>query len=137
MTEKGKPTLWKFEPQADYTENARLLGKVLEGHEGYFRENDGSWIITDENGERIAAVQFKGKAKRGQTWCAPDPEGQSNAKLIVQSVNHAGQLAEALRNYHDSDGGCPCSDASCKCRWHEAESALKAYEEAGKCIPGE
>jgi hypothetical protein len=84
---KHTATPWKFERMPEYEERAKLLGKPLADHEGYFRDNDGSWVIQDNEGNRIASVTFKGKAKRGETWNAPDPEGQANAELIVKAVN--------------------------------------------------
>jgi hypothetical protein len=77
----------KFQRQGIYEEHARLTGKVLAPHEGYIRENNGDWIISDADGERIASVAFKGKARRGETWNAPDPVGQATAELIVKAVN--------------------------------------------------
>jgi hypothetical protein len=74
-------------------EFARLKGETLEPHEGYYRTNSGAWIVTasetDEDGYQvggpIAEVMFKGKAKRGEAYKAPDPEGQANARLIAES----------------------------------------------------
>lgn len=78
----------KFERNPDYEENARILKKTLADHEGYPRENDGSWIIQDaDTGLGIITVRFQGKAKRGQAWNAPDPEGMAIARLIVEAVN--------------------------------------------------
>lgn len=77
----------KFERLEGYEERARILKQPILAHEGYFRENDGSWVIQGSTGARVATVQFKGKAKRGERWNAPDPEGQANAELIVVAVN--------------------------------------------------
>lgn len=87
----------KFERQDVYEEHAKLTGKALEAHEGYFRENDGSWVIADKDGNGIITVRFQGKAKRGQAWNAPDPEGQALARNIVKCVNAHDKLVEALR----------------------------------------
>ena len=78
---------WKFERRPEYVERARLLGQELQPHEGYFRDNDGSWIILDATGERVCTVAFKGKAKRSEAWKAPDTEGQAIAEFIVNVVN--------------------------------------------------
>ena len=56
------------------------------------RDNNGSWIIVGgdpgtESYTRVAATAFKGTAKRGQAYCAPDPVGFANAELIVAAVN--------------------------------------------------
>lgn len=84
---------WKFERMESAEEFVKLKGETLAEHEGYYRDNNGDWIVgfsnegADEDdmdiGGRIAAVSFKGSAKRGQTWNAPDPEGQANARLIA------------------------------------------------------
>jgi hypothetical protein len=86
MTKHTK-TPWKFERMPEYEERVRMLNRPLADHEGYFRDNDGSWIIQDSEGNRIAAAIFKGKAKRGEAWNAPDPDGKSNVELIVRAVN--------------------------------------------------
>jgi hypothetical protein len=82
MSERFTKGPWKFERMATALELARLQGKELETHDGYFRENDGSWIVTHESGQ-IARITFHGSAKRGQGYMAPDPEGQANAHLIA------------------------------------------------------
>ena len=53
-----------------------------------FRANDGAFAVTQDrtkydNPSHIAFVTFHGKAKRGQAWCTPDPEGEANARLIM------------------------------------------------------
>lgn len=88
---------WVFEQFDGYDALHKLKGTTPEPHEGYFRTNDGSWAVgwkgDDGDGGRIALVDFKGKAKRGEAYCAPDPEGQANARLIAS----APQLLEALK----------------------------------------
>src|SRR5687768_12240135 len=76
------PGPWRFERMESAEEFAALKGETLEEHEGYYRDNNGDWIVTfrdpeDDMGGRIAAVSFKGKAKRGETWRAPDPIGMA------------------------------------------------------------
>ena len=83
---------WKFERLAGAEELARLRKQTLAEHEGYFRENNGDWVVTSED-ERIASVTFQGQAKRGQGYAAPDPRGQANARLI----SAAPELLAALR----------------------------------------
>ena len=87
---------WKFERQEIYAQHAKMTGKQLEDHEGYFRENDGSWVIADADGNGIITIRFQGNAKRGQAWNAPDPEGQANAAFIVTACNCHDDLVEAL-----------------------------------------
>ena len=81
---------WHFEQGKSALELARLQGKTLDPHEGYFRENDGSWIITygdpddmESDCGQVCRVTFQGKAKRGEAWQAPDPVGQATARLIA------------------------------------------------------
>ena len=40
----------KFERSAEYVEAEKLGVRKLQEHEGYPRENDGSWIILDADG---------------------------------------------------------------------------------------
>jgi hypothetical protein len=76
-----------FERQTIYEEQAKLTGEALQPHEGFNRTNGGDWIITDETGRQACIVPFRGTAKRGQLWNAPDPEGQALARLIVEKFN--------------------------------------------------
>ena len=76
-----------FERNEGFEEQMKILNRPYAEHEGYPRENDGSWIIRDFNGDGIITVRFQGKAKRGQAWNAPDPEGMRVARLIVEAVN--------------------------------------------------
>lgn len=103
MSAAFTPGPWKFERGESAIELARLKGETLAEHEGYFRGNSGSWIVTfsatdtDDEGEfevggQICEVAFKGQAKRGEAYKAPDPEGQANARLI----SAAPELYEAL-----------------------------------------
>jgi hypothetical protein len=79
----------------DYDALHKLKGTTPQEHEGYFRENNGSWTVTDEYGSPVARICFRGKAKRGEAWNAPDPEGQANAGFIVKAVNNHAKLLEA------------------------------------------
>ena len=87
----------RFQRQEIYTENAKILGKELGEHEGYFRDNNGDWIIGDSEGNRFCVVAFQGTAKRGEKWNAPDPLGMERARLIVRAVNNFDALLEACR----------------------------------------
>lgn len=94
------PGPWALNRMDSAVEFAALKGETLEPHEGYYRTNSGAWIVTasetDEDGYQvggpIAEVTFKGNAKRGEAYKAPDPEGQANAHLIAA----APELYEAL-----------------------------------------
>jgi hypothetical protein len=97
---KYTPGPWKFERPADLEESYRILKKELPDHEGYFRENDGTWSITDSTGLRVATASFKGKAKRGEAWRTADPEGMANARLISAVTD----LAELLMESRDIVG---------------------------------
>lgn len=78
-----------------YITQAKLQGREPEPHEGYFRENSGDWIIG--NGDvRVGTATFKGRAKRGEGYNAPDPEGMANAKLFAASWDMANSLKEVL-----------------------------------------
>jgi hypothetical protein len=82
---------WALNRLDSAEEFARLQGKELLPHEGYYRTNSGAWIVTctqtDEEGFQVGSpvceVTFKGSAKRGEAYKAPDPEGQANARLIA------------------------------------------------------
>lgn len=74
----------RFGPQAVYVEMAELKKAPVEPpHITHNRENDGAWVIKDANHKRLFTVAFQGKAKRGQAFNAPDPEGYELAKLLV------------------------------------------------------
>ncbi len=95
---------WRFERLASAIEYAELTGKTLEDHDGYFRTNGGDWIVSrvDDDGEtggQICEVAFRGKAKRGEAYKAPDPEGMANAHLIAA----APELYEALAALLEAD----------------------------------
>ena len=77
----------KFERNEGFEEQMKILKRPYGEHEGYPRENDGSWIITDADGIGVIVVRFQGKAKRGQGWNAPDPIGQKMARMIVKAIN--------------------------------------------------
>jgi hypothetical protein len=80
---QGKVRLARMET-AD--ELAKLKGVTLAPHEGWFRDNDGSWLVVTDDG-RLCTVKFRGTAKRGQAHQAEDPEGLANAKRIVALWN--------------------------------------------------
>lgn len=77
----------KFERNEGFEEQMRVLNRSYLEHEGYARNNDGSWIIRDADGYGVITVHFQGEAKRGKGWCAPDPEGMKLARMIVDAVN--------------------------------------------------
>ena len=64
------------------------------------RDNDGAWIIVGSDGNRVAVASFKGTAKRGNAWNAPDPEGQANAQLIAAAPEMYEALETALEALH-------------------------------------
>jgi hypothetical protein len=82
---------WSLNRMDSAVEFAALKGETLAEHEGYYRANSGAWIVTavqtDEEGFQVGGpiceVSFKGEAKRGEAYKAPDPEGQANARLIA------------------------------------------------------
>jgi hypothetical protein len=76
------PGPWIFRRMEGFEERSRILGRELSEHEGYMRSNDGDWMVVWSDGG-LASVQFKGKAKRGQGYQTPDPEGMANARLIA------------------------------------------------------
>jgi hypothetical protein len=76
-----------FERIENFEQDMKTLKRAYGEHEGYPRENDGSWIIRDSAGLGVIVVRFQGKAKRGQGWNAPDPEGMKLARMIVEAVN--------------------------------------------------
>ena len=56
----------------------------------YGRDNNGDWILMigeGDNKRRFGAVSFQGKAKRGQAYNAPDPEGFAAAQLVCRMWN--------------------------------------------------
>jgi hypothetical protein len=108
---KFTPGPWKFEKTKTDIEYAKMTGKELLPHEGYFRDNDGGWFV---NG--IAKVFYKGSKKKG--YGEQDDEGMANSALISSApellaaleiinvkvpdsarrqVVHAGQLGVYLR----------------------------------------
>lgn len=78
MTNKSKhtPGPWNFERTKTDIEYAKITGKELLPHEGYFRDNDGGWFVAG-----VAKVFYKGTDKKG--YGKPDDEGQANARLIA------------------------------------------------------
>ena len=62
-----------------------------------FRDNDGSFVIVTKDGERIGTAAFQGKAKRGEMWRTPNPEGEANARLMAQSPRLVEAIRETLR----------------------------------------
>ena len=77
----------RFQRNSGFEEQMKILKRPYGDHEGYPRENDGTWIITDADGNGAVRVTFRGKAKRGQGWNAPDPEGQELARRVVAAFN--------------------------------------------------
>lgn len=77
----------KLERNDATVELARLQGRELEDHEGYPRDNNGDWVILWEDGGRMGTVCFMGKAKRGEAYRAPDPEGLAIARRLVSLWN--------------------------------------------------
>lgn len=113
---------WKFERMESAEEFAKLKGETLAEHEGYYRDNNGDWIVTfadpdDEIGGRVAAVTFKGKAKRGETYRAPDPIGMARARLIAAAPELYSALTDCvkrLRSCATHAGNAPFAvDALC------------------------
>jgi hypothetical protein len=99
---KATPRPWRIAKMMEGAEQMRPEGMTAEQAAKWdalmaernqpSRDNDGSWIIVagragTESYTRAAAAAFKGTAKRGQTYCAPDPEGFANADLLVAAVN--------------------------------------------------
>lgn len=83
---------WKFGRMKGFEERAAILKQPIADHDGYYRDNNGDWIVGDGEG-RVASVRFCGTAKRGQGYNAPDPEGMRRARLIAA----APQMLEALK----------------------------------------
>jgi hypothetical protein len=81
----------RFERNRGFEEQMKILKRPYAEHDGYPRENDGTWIILDADGVGVVRVAFQGEAKRGQGWCAPDPEGMAFCRLIVEAVNGHGR----------------------------------------------
>lgn len=81
------PLPLRFCPQSMYVDRAELSGRPLGEGEGYPRTNAGDWIILDAEGIGCASVNFRGKAKRGQTWNAPDAEGMALAAYLTEAAN--------------------------------------------------
>jgi len=105
---------WLFERMGSVVKIAALTGERLEEHEGYARDNNGDWIVTFRNEDdsgRIAAVSFKGTAKRGQAYGAPDPEGMANAHLIAAAPD----MFEALDGVHSFLMSAPIESGICCC----------------------
>lgn len=96
MSQQREAKKLRFEPQDIYVESAKLRGKPMEPFEEYFRDNNGDWIVGIVDGGRFCAVTFQGKAKRGQTYNAPDPEGFENAQRLTLAWNAHDAMVEAL-----------------------------------------
>jgi len=92
-------TKWMLHEMEGAVEYAKLKGEHIPDHNKYMRENNGDWIIVKADGSgRIGTATFRGKAKRGQAWQAPDPEGLANARLIAKCPEMLEALKEAERN---------------------------------------
>lgn len=76
-----------FERRENFEEQMKLLKRPYAEHEGYIRENDGSWVILDADGVGVIVVRMQAEAKRGKGYSTPDPEGMRLARLIVAAVN--------------------------------------------------
>ena len=65
---------------------AHTIGDVVH----YARENNGDWILMIGEGDdrrRFGTVSMVAKAKRGQGWNAPDPEGFAQSQRICDLWN--------------------------------------------------
>lgn len=96
----------RFERREGFEDQMRILKRPYGEHEGYARENDGTWIILDADGYGVIRVAFQGEAKRGKGWDAPDPEGMKLARLIVESINGTVKLAAAVLAYDTAIESC-------------------------------
>lgn len=128
MTEGKRETLKLiFEPQAVYVEMAKLEKRELAPHEGYFRDNDGTWIAWD-NREGNVRVSFRGNAKRGQGWNAPDPKGQQIMREIVRAVNSHSELVKALEAIKNGPWSQNC-DYCCKTTKYSGKPRIESHKE--------
>ena len=116
----------RFGPQEIYLEKAKLFDKVLAEHEGYSRENDGSWIIVDAEGVGRVVVRFMGTAKRGQGWTTPDPEGMALAKYITNAANCYADLLSFAESIEGEVDLCP--------RWLRIEAAAVVKKARGENV---
>ncbi len=119
------PGPWSFKRMEGYEEQCRILGRPVEDHGGYLRHNDGAWVVMNTQPEPgpIASVTFRGVAKKGQAWNAPDPEGQANSRLIAA----APALLEALETMLKGDelGEFECQRQGFP-RWIERQEKARA-----------
>jgi hypothetical protein len=110
---------WALNRLDSAEEFARLQGKELLPHEGYYRTNSGAWIVTctqtDEEGFQVGSpvceVTFKGSAKRGEAYKAPDPEGQANARLIAKAPEMFSLLKDCEESFTADDSYVLLRDA--------------------------
>jgi hypothetical protein len=68
----------------------RIAGAKIGDDIHYGRENNGDWILMlgdDEEAVRFGTVSMVAKAKRGQGWNTPDPEGFARAQAICDMWN--------------------------------------------------
>ena len=93
------PGPWRVAEMPHFDDLAKL--RTLKGepepaeHERFFRYNDGGFAISTEN-QNVAQVTFKARAKRGQAYCAPDPVGLANARLIAAAPDLLALCERAL-----------------------------------------
>ena len=99
------PGPWQFKRTEGFEEQMRLLKRQYAEHDGYVRSNDGTWYILDSEGNQVAMATFKGEAKRGKGYAAPDPEGMQNARLIAAAPDLLTALEEIMALEPGDDTG--------------------------------
>lgn len=130
----------RFERREGFEDQMRILKRQYGEHEGYARENDGTWIILDADGFGVIRVAFQGEAKRGKGWDTPDPEGMKLARLIVESVNGTTKLAAAVLAYDKAIESCandPAKMASfCSAQGDNLDMLYHAMLTAARAVVG-
>lgn len=112
---------WKFERMQGYEDRARILGQPLAEHDGFYRDNNGDWVVGGGDG-RIAAVRFQGKAKRGEAYNAPDPEGMANGRLISAAPDMLEALKKTLETVEWMRSGATAQSVN----WDTASEQIKS-----------